>query len=190
MKRVQNLQRTLRAQKGFTLIELMIVVAIIGILAAIAIPAYQNYTIRARVTEGLSLASDVKIGVTENASNGLPYAQGLALPGILNAPLGIVAGTPGAPATPNVISVAVAQATGAILITYAPNVAPAAANTLILTPVTGPVGAQVAFVGGTNLISIPPVGTVSWNCKAVGALPARTGGTGTLLPQFAPASCR
>ena len=52
-------------QKGFTLIELMIVVAIIGILAAIAIPAYQDYTIRAQVTEGLTLASDIKAGVAE-----------------------------------------------------------------------------------------------------------------------------
>ena len=52
-------------QKGFTLIELMIVVAIIGILAAIAIPAYQDYTIRSQVTEGLNLASAVKAGVAE-----------------------------------------------------------------------------------------------------------------------------
>jgi len=52
-------------QKGFTLIELMIVVAIIGILAAIAIPAYQNYTIRAQVTEGLSLADGWKTSVAE-----------------------------------------------------------------------------------------------------------------------------
>jgi type IV pilus assembly protein PilA len=56
-------------QKGFTLIELMIVVAIIGILAAIAIPAYQDYTIRAQVTEGLNLAGAVKAGVAESYAN-------------------------------------------------------------------------------------------------------------------------
>jgi type IV pilus assembly protein PilA len=56
-------------QKGFTLIELMIVVAIIGILAAIAIPAYQDYTIRAQVSEGLTLAAAAKAAVAETYLN-------------------------------------------------------------------------------------------------------------------------
>ena len=61
-------------QKGFTLIELMIVVAIIGILAAIAIPAYQDYTTRAKITEGISLADAAKVSVSDyyNANGSLP----------------------------------------------------------------------------------------------------------------------
>jgi type IV pilus assembly protein PilA len=64
----------LQKQQGFTLIELMIVVAIIGILAAVAIPAYQDYTIRAKVTEGLSLAGAGKTAVSEyfSANGTLP----------------------------------------------------------------------------------------------------------------------
>jgi len=60
-----------QVQQGFTLIELMIVVAIIGILAAVAIPAYQDYTVRAKVTEGLNLAAAAKTSVSETfISNG------------------------------------------------------------------------------------------------------------------------
>lgn len=78
------------SERGFTLIELMIVIAILGILLAIAIPAYQDYTVRARVSEGLNLASSAKLAVSEirlttnqwptsNAAAGLPTTIGSSI---------------------------------------------------------------------------------------------------------------
>jgi len=67
---MKSMKMMKKAQAGFTLIELMIVVAIIGILAAVAIPAYQDYTVRAKVTEASSLIAPVKQAVAEAASNG------------------------------------------------------------------------------------------------------------------------
>ncbi len=117
------MKRGVMKQKGFTLIELMIVVAIIGLLAAIAIPAYLDYSVRARVSEGLEMASTAKLAVSETALTNsiLPTTQ---------METGYV--TPAA--TPNVASIVI-TANGIITITYT---ATAGGGTIIMTPTLTP----------------------------------------------------
>ena len=129
-----------KIQKGFTLIELMIVVAIIGILAAVALPAYQDYTVRARVTEGLVLASSAKLAVAENASNGKEFNSGWAEPATTN----------------NVTSVTIAADSGIITITYG---AAAGGNDITIIPTS-----NGALVGTATGSTVPLGGSINWNC--------------------------
>lgn len=136
-----------RVQKGFTLIELMIVVAIIGILAAIALPAYQDYTVRSRVAEAMTFADAAKVTVAENASTGAAdFSAGWNPP----------------PASANLTSMTV-DANGVITAT---TTAAAGNGTVLFEPFDGAVGGT-ALTGGTV-----PTNPIQWRCTG-GTLAAK-----------------
>ena len=132
----------IKNQKGFTLIELMIVVAIIAILVAIALPAYQDYLVRSRVSEGLNLAASAKISVAENAANAKAFASGWTAPAT----------------TDNVGALTIDAANGTVTIPY--TAAAGGPANIALVPTSG--GAALA-VG-----VVPAGGSIEWSCDGAG----------------------
>jgi type IV pilus assembly protein PilA len=150
----------MKKQQGFTLIELMIVVAIIGILAAIAIPAYQDYTIRAQVSEGLNLAGGAKTAIAEFTMDSGSFPSSNLQAGVSQNATDING-----------------KYTSSVTVTNT-------ATTGIITVVYGGTDAHSTLRNGTlTLTATTNAGSVEWACTSVGS-------AAPILPKHLPAACR
>ena len=176
-------QMNKQIQKGFTLIELMIVIAIIGILAAIAIPAYQDYTVRAKVTELISVADAAKTGVSEAwTSDGLTGVTNFATS--FNADPANQANV-----SKYVASVAIDPATGEITVTSssaggAGLPTDAQGKTVVLQPNVQ----KAALAAGAT-------GSIDWACGSISNATATSNGlvittAGTMPAKYVPSQCK
>lgn len=153
-------------QKGFTLIEVMIVVAIIGILAAGAIFVYQDYLVRARISEALAASSVARNAVIDNAtSNTGDFAHGYPPPS----------------ATANLDGIVIDSASGIITVDLS---AKAGGGNILIIPYTGAEAAPVALAAGNT-----PDGIIKWRCRAADSS-FSLGAAGTALAKYVPAECR
>lgn len=190
----------MNAQKGFTLIELMIVIAIIGILAAIALPAYQDYTVRSRVTEGLNLAESAKSMISSeatsqadlftvadtwnNQANGVGATSKYVTSVLMAAPA--AAGT-------------TAAGDGDITITYNADAVglPATSNELLIAPFVQVDNSTTTALGAA--LAAGDKGTIDWACVSAGNATATAQLPNATVPavltagiptNLAPAQCR